>query len=384
MPYTSRGRPILGAFAVLLLVAIAGSSGGASSDLRAGAIPPPLASTITLTVASSLPGPPGLYSWQILPANITFHAQLSGSGASVGTPSWNFGDGHAISGGWVRANIFSDPGTYLVVAVENDSTGQVATGSFPVLLEGAYNPWAGFASIVAASPQVAPDNQSVSFSPGTAPGSVLSTSWSFGDGGSSNRTNPSHAFRAGTYSVRLVERVTTVGSLNNSSSAHNLTSYVTVVSVAPGGPLTATVATTNATWWSPGGCNGGPIELNETFVAAIAGGFAPYSAMWSFGDGTMISSPGPVFHTWSNVGPNTARLTVTDSHGNVATAVVATALPTPYSSCPPIFLPLPPSPLVSPVAPTLLVLLLGSGIATIAVAVVVVVRFGPSRPPNWS
>jgi hypothetical protein len=180
--------------------------------------------------------------------------------------------------------------------------------------------------------------------------------------------------------VRSVEEVRAGGTGYDPAPPYNVTSFVTVVSVAPGGPLTAAVRTTNATWSNASACFA-PTDLNETFVPGIAGGTPPYSFLWSFGDGGVETAPGPVSHSFTGPGPRAALLTVADSQGSVATAVVATSLPLPIVGCPP---PPPPPPYFFPVAPGLVVLLFGFGIATIAVAVTVVVRFGPPRPPMWS
>ncbi len=54
------------------------------------------------------------------------------------------------------------------------------------------------------------------------------------------------------------------------------------------------------------------------FYAQIAGGFAPYSYQWDFGDGN-ISTSEAATHTYKSAGSYTVSLTVTDDRGNTDT-----------------------------------------------------------------
>ena len=53
------------------------------------------------------------------------------------------------------------------------------------------------------------------------------------------------------------------------------------------------------------------------FEGRIAGGFAPYSYEWDFGDGNTSTAPTPM-HTYKTEGSYTVSLMVTDDRGNIA------------------------------------------------------------------
>ncbi|OGO40351.1 MAG: hypothetical protein A2147_00870 [Chloroflexi bacterium RBG_16_57_8] len=63
------------------------------------------------------------------------------------------------------------------------------------------------------------------------------------------------------------------------------------------------------------------VESGETvrFAAQVAGGFAPYSYKWDFGDGKTGNDPSPA-HAYGGTGDYTVSLTVTDDRGNTDTA----------------------------------------------------------------
>lgn len=56
------------------------------------------------------------------------------------------------------------------------------------------------------------------------------------------------------------------------------------------------------------------------FSGKIAGGFAPYSYLWDFGDGRTSTEPSPV-HTYSSRGTYTVSLKVTDDRGNTESQI---------------------------------------------------------------
>lgn len=56
------------------------------------------------------------------------------------------------------------------------------------------------------------------------------------------------------------------------------------------------------------------------FYGRIAGGFAPYSYQWDFGDGSTSTSESPT-HTYKSAGSYTVSLTVADDRGNTDTEI---------------------------------------------------------------
>ncbi|QSX79088.1 PKD domain-containing protein [Agrilutibacter solisilvae] len=152
---------------------------------------------------------------------------------------------------------------------------------------------------------------SASFTDGStdANGTIASRAWSFGDGGTSTATNPSHTYAAaGTYNVGLT--VT-----DNQGATHSVTRPVTVTATGNTPPVAdfsfvatqLTVAFTDASTDSDG---------------SIA------SRAWSFGDGgtSTATSPG---HTYAAAGTYTVALAVTDNAGATHTASRTVAVTAP-------------------------------------------------------
>ena len=123
--------------------------------------------------------------------------------------------------------------------------------------------------------------------------------WNFGDGSTGSGQTVTHAYgQTGTFTVKLTV---------TDSSQNAATSSQTVAVTAP--TLTASFTFSPSTI-TPGS--------SVTFTATVSGGTSPYSYGWGFGDGT-TGTGNPVNHTYSNVGPYTVTLTVTDSKGSTAT-----------------------------------------------------------------
>jgi len=140
----------------------------------------------------------------------------------------------------------------------------------------------------------------VSFTDQSTSGSsaIISRSWSFGDGGTSTATNPSHAYSAaGTYTVSLAV-TTAVGSDTEVKS-----NYITVSGVNP----------TAAFEGSP---RSGMAPLTVSFTdQSTPGSSAIISRSWSFGDGGTSTATNPS-HTYSSSGTYTVSLTVTTAVGS--------------------------------------------------------------------
>jgi PKD repeat protein len=130
-------------------------------------------------------------------------------------------------------------------------------------------------------------------------GTITSASWTFGDGGTGSGLTTTHAYMtAGTFTARL----TVVDNRGGSASD------------------TATITVTNR----PPTANAGPdegaapniaIDLNGSQSNDPDGAIVTYA--WSFGDGGTGNGPTPL-HTYAAPGVYTARLTVTDNNGAVA------------------------------------------------------------------
>ena len=127
-------------------------------------------------------------------------------------------------------------------------------------------------------------------------GTIGSHAWTFGDGGTSSATNPTHTYAAGgTYSV--TETVTDSGNGSTSSK----TSAVTVS--GSGGTPTA-----NFTYSASG------LTVNFTDTSTDSGGSIGMHS-WNFGDGSTSTAANPS-HTYASAGTYSVSETVYDSVSN--------------------------------------------------------------------
>ena len=63
-----------------------------------------------------------------------------------------------------------------------------------------------------------------------------------------------------------------------------------------------------------------------TFAGTVSGGTAPYTELWSFGDGTQQAGSLTPSHEFANPGTETATLTVTDANNNSRSSSVTVAV----------------------------------------------------------
>ena len=143
-------------------------------------------------------------------------------------------------------------------------------------------------------------------------GTVTSRAWTFGDGGFSSATNPSHTYSAaGVYDVSLTA--------TNSGGSNTLTRTAYVDAVA------APVADFTGTPLS------GSIPLTVAFTNASTGSISSYA--WTFGDGGTSAAASPS-HTYNNAGTYTVAMTATGTGGTntkTRTAYVATTAATVFT-----------------------------------------------------
>jgi PKD repeat protein len=163
----------------------------------------------------------------------------------------------------------------------------------PLAGAGAASPVAAFT----ANPTNGTVSLTVNFTDASS-GTITGRVWTFGDGGNSIATNPSHTFtNAGTFSVGLiVSGPTGSGSLTRSN-------YITVTNVIVAAPIAGfTASPTN-----------GAAPLSVSFTDASAGTIT--SRSWNFGDGGISSATNPS-HTFTNAGAFSVSLTVRGPGGS--------------------------------------------------------------------
>lgn len=253
---------------------------------------------------------------------------VSATGGSGSFPYLHvlYGDGNSTSS-WSSAHAYARPGSYVLNATVTDSSGGQAS-SPPMHLTVAPLPSA-VASLGAVGADVglgAAFSSQVQF--GTAPFTYL---WDFGDGAQSEEADPTHVYAApGLYRVQL----TVVDATGEEVVAPLLN--VTVSSPAQ---LSATV---NRTSVEEG--------IDVSFSAQVLGGAAPFSVLWSFGDGSSASGL-VVNHTFDSSGLFSVVAQLHDGAGGAASATVTLPV-APVLQVAPVAAPLPGAEVGAPVTLT--------------------------------
>ncbi|TMI13991.1 PKD domain-containing protein [Candidatus Bathyarchaeota archaeon] len=235
----------------------------------------------------------------IIGGTVTFTSTVTG-GATPYVYSWTFGDG-GTSTVANPTHAYATSGNFTVTLRVTDSSTPAlsATATHFVIVASAVT--ANFTS----SPASPTTGQTVTFtstvSGGTTP---YSYSWTFGDGGTSNVANPTHAYTTpGTFTVTLT--VTDSSTPTQSATAtHTVTVSAKLAADFTFSPTTPTVGQT------------------VTFTSTVTGGVTPYTYSWTFGDGGTSAVANPT-HAYASAGSFTVTLTVTDTSIPAQTATAS-------------------------------------------------------------
>ena len=154
-------------------------------------------------------------------------------------------------------------------------------------------------------PYSAEEGESIAFSSEGSydpDGIIVEHSWDFGDGHTSNRANPSHAYsELGNYTVTLTVR-------DNEGATGIATAPCTVIA-APTPPPQSPIAEVNGPYSG---------EEDESISFSSEGSHDPDGYLveyhWDFGDGQISTSANPS-HTYEEAGTYTVTLRVTDNQG---------------------------------------------------------------------
>ena len=245
---------------------------------------------------------------------VTFTSTTSSGVAGPLTYIWNFGDGGSSTSA-SPTHTFPTPGYYNITLAATNSQGCVSS-----LTKGAYiHVFTPAVVDFGASPAyICNPPGTVNFTNGTTGTGPFTYTWSFGDGGTSGGTTPSHNYTSsGTYNVKL-----TVTDGNGCTDSLVKYAYITVGNFTAGftGPSTACVNTT--------------VVFDNTSGTHS-------SSVWTFGDGGSSTTDTGV-HTYTAAGTYTVTLVVYNGLCYETTAHVITILPgasasftmSPTNSCP--------------------------------------------------
>ncbi len=240
-----------------------------------------------------------------VPLTVNFTDQSTGSPTSW---SWTFGDG-GTSTAQNPSHTYNSVGTYTVTLTATNSAGsdgETKTNYITV----STTPTAGFSG----SPTSGEVPLTVNFTNSST--GATSYSWTFGDGGTSTATNPSHTYTtAGTFTVAL----TAINGCGNNT--YTRTNYINVTCTAPVANFSGSPTSGYA-----------PLTVNFTDLSTGATSWS-----WNFGDGGTSTSQNPS-HTYTSAGTYTVALTVTNScgsDGETKTGYITVTQPsTPYAAPP--------------------------------------------------
>lgn len=267
-----RGVQVLGAAAIAALLAV-GCNGGGKKN-----VPPTAAFSATCAEL-----------------RYTFADESADPDGTLRAHAWSFGD-NGTSSEASPVHTYAAPGTYTVTLTVTDDGGATGSSSRQVTMN--LPPRASF--------DVSCSGLTCTLTDGSTDvaGTIASRSWSFGDGGVSAETNPSHTYAAsGTFQITLT--VVDDGGLTGTATRS------VAVTADPG--RTPPVAAFGVTCASE----------TCTFVdQSTAAGGTITAWSWDFGDGTPGSSSQSPQHTYavSALTVFTVVLTVTDNTGATSTA----------------------------------------------------------------
>ncbi len=236
------------------------------------------------------------------PLTVVFtDASIKGSSDITGW-SWTFGDGGA-STAQNPSHTYLSNGSYtvgLTVTTVSDGTDTETKPNYVVVTSTPVPPTAQFSG----TPLDGVMPLTVQFTDHSSPGSAAITArtWSFGDGGISTATNPSHIYTvAGTYTATLTV-TTSVGSNSDIQAGY--------ITVHPG-PVPPTADFSGAP-------TAGLTPLLVQFTDQSAPGTSPITAWsWTFGDAGTSTAQNPS-HTYASPGGYAVSLHVTTADGQNA------------------------------------------------------------------
>jgi PKD repeat protein len=245
-------------------------------------------------------------SFTVTTSQLTGNFDASGStdpDGTIASYAWDFGDNTMGTGKTVSRN-YTAAGTYPVTLTVTDDLGATKSTTQNVSVTSPPPNTPPNASFTVAQNDLTVNVQSTSSDPDPG-GSIVATSWAFGDGASSTNTAATHTYTtAGTYQITLTVK-------DNSDATSSKTTSV-MVTAAPTPNKAPTAAFTSSV-------SGLTASLNASGSSDSDGTITRYA--WDYGDATTAVTPGSTAtHDYAAAGTYTVKLTVTDNGGATATA----------------------------------------------------------------
>lgn len=225
--------------------------------------------------------------------------------------SWTFGDGSSSTAA-NPSHTYVSAGSYSAHFTVSDGTNQASSSALAITVTNAVTPNQPPVAVAGANPMSGTVPLAVNFSSAGSydpEGTVLTYSWTFGDGSTSTAANPSHTYQsAGSYSALL-----TVSDGTNQASSGTL--HITGTNAVIANLPPVAVAGVNLT--------AGAVPLVVNFSSA--GSYDPEGATltysWTFGDGSTSTAANPS-HTYQSAGVYSAQLTVSDGTNQSSSSIL--------------------------------------------------------------
>lgn len=240
------------------------------------------------------------------PLNVVFYSNGSyDPDGFIGNIHWDFGGGWEYWGA-VGYHTFDAPGSYPVTLTVYDSQGAIGTATLTVVV-GPPNQLPQ--AVASATPSSGSAPLAVAFSStgsSDADGTLVSYSWTFGDGGASTQPNPNHTYTApGTYTTALTV----------TDNAGGTDTASVTVTVLPGACLNNCLRSTAITFTSRSSVLTGQVTVKTETGLTVKN--ATVSITWTLPDGSTLAqtaktSASGVARFSLTAGKGLYRLTVTN------------------------------------------------------------------------